>query len=69
MKFVAPLPIRKLRAEMVLKALRLTAVAKAAGLKVPRASEVMSGKRNDPEALAKLTRVIKAAKTPTEVAA
>lgn len=53
-----PLEIRKLRAEMEMKFLSLTAVAKKARIKLYRASEVLLGKRNDPVTLAKLAKAI-----------
>lgn len=54
---------------MAIKALRIGEVAARAGVRLSRASEVLGGKRNDPETLHKLRRVIEAAKMPKEVEA
>lgn len=70
MQTVPPIEFRKLRAEMELKALSLTAVAKKARVKsLSRASEVLNGRRNDSEVLAKLTKAIHQAPMPQEEAA
>jgi hypothetical protein len=64
-----PLPLRKLRAEMELKELSLTTVAKRARLNLSVACDLLNGKRVDEARLAKLRKVITEAHVPGEVAA
>jgi len=66
MKVIAPLAIRKLRAEMELKNLSLRAVAEAAEVNYSIASQVLSGRLIHPRALAKIRAVIKATRSPEE---
>lgn len=68
-KLIAPLPIRRLRAAMELKALTLKDVVDAAGVNYTTASATLTGRHHNPQTLAKLKKVIKAAPMPEEVAA
>lgn len=52
-----PSPIQ-LRAEMILRGLSLRAAASAAGVEYTRASQVLNGRRNDPQSLSKLRTAI-----------
>ena len=61
-----PLEIRKLRAEMEMKFLSLTFVARKAKIHISKASEVLRGRRNDTTALTKLSKVIHEAPMPVE---
>jgi len=61
-----PLEIRKLRAEMEMKFISLTFVAKKTKLHISKASEILRGKRNDSEALGKIAKVIHEAPMPVE---
>ena len=67
MSHIPPLPIRKLRSQMELKALSLKRVADAADVNYSVASSILSGKRVDPTNLAKLSKAIKDAPEPAAV--
>lgn len=67
LRMTAPLALRKLKAQMVLKDLPLRDVATKAGVGYTRASELLNGQRVDPKDLERLRQVIKAAPMPTTV--
>lgn len=62
-----PLSLRRLKADMVLKHLSLSAVARSAKINPSVASDILNGRRNDPQRLSKLRSVISLAKMPEEV--
>ena len=68
-KNVPPRELRELSASMVLKALSLREVAHIAGVNYTIASSLLSGRRVEPERLAKIKRAIDAAPMPQEAAA
>jgi hypothetical protein len=59
-----PLHLRKLRAEMVLKELTITALAKRTKLHVSMVSELLSGARHHPHRLSMLQKAIERAPQP-----
>jgi hypothetical protein len=61
-----PLHLRKLKADMALKDLTLTQVAKAAGVPLSMASEILNGIRNDPLRLNRLSAEIQRAPMPSK---
>lgn len=65
----APIPLRRLRAAMALKALSVTKVAERAGIPVATTSQILGGRLHDPSRLARLRKVIKEAPMPEEAVA
>ncbi|HEX8310119.1 MAG TPA: helix-turn-helix transcriptional regulator [Chthoniobacteraceae bacterium] len=65
----APLHLRELKSKMVLKGLSLQDVAKKASVDYSTASQILNGRRVDPERLKAITKAIEAAKMPEEVTA
>jgi len=61
-----PLPLRELKAKMILKDLSLKSVAKRAKVHYPTASLILSGRLRDTKRLSALRRVIEAAPMPSE---
>lgn len=64
-----PLHLRKLKSKMVLKGLSLQDVAKKASVDYATASQILNGRRVDPDRLQSLTAVIETAEMPEEVSA
>jgi hypothetical protein len=64
-----PLSLRQLKAEMVLKDLTLTKVAKGARIEITLASKILNGRVIDPQKLSALRSLIVSAAIPGEVAA
>lgn len=62
-----PLALRELKAQMELKELSLTEVAKRAKLNRSIASDLLNGRRVDPRRLRLIERVIERAITPVSV--
>jgi hypothetical protein len=63
-----PLPLRELKASMILKDLSLRDVADLSKVNYSVVSAILLGTRIDPKNLAKIERVITAAKLPKEAA-
>jgi hypothetical protein len=66
---LTPLPLRKLRAEMALKALSVTDVHRLTGIPLAAVSQILGGHLVDPTRLAKIRSAIRKAPMPEEVAA
>ena len=66
---MTPAPLRKLKAEMVLKDLSLGDVARKARIPYTSASAILNGKRVDPKSLKRLERVITTSPMPEEAGA
>jgi transcriptional regulator with XRE-family HTH domain len=64
-----PLNLRRLKAEMVLKGLSLTEVAKKSKVRYQLASLILNGRFNDPGSLLKIETTIKGAPMPEATAA
>ena len=63
------IPMRKLKAQMVLKDLSLKDVHRRSGVPYQQCSEILNGTRIHAEKLARIKRAIELAPTPKEVAA
>ncbi|GEM_PF-7055559 len=66
MRFVAPLKVRKLKAQIVLKGLSLGEVVRRAKVNYTAASSVLSGKRIDETTFKKLKETVEKAPMPGE---
>lgn len=64
-----PLSLRKLKAEMVMKNIRLGVLSSRIGESAGRVSGILSGKRIEPHVLAKIRNAIRCAPMPREVVA
>lgn len=64
--FIPPLRVRKIKAEMELKAVDLWSLADAAGVEYTRASKILNGRMNDEDALKKLTDALANIPMPKE---
>jgi hypothetical protein len=69
MNGTTPLPLRKLRAEMVMKDLDLKDVSDLSGVGYTQCSQILKGRLIHPEWLGKIREAIKDAPMPREVAA
>lgn len=69
MAFSTPLPLLKLKSQMVLKQLSLIEVSKSSGVSYTVCSQILNGRLNDPERLAAIRRAIRDAKPPELAAA
>lgn len=65
---LSPLPVRKLRAEMVLKNLSLRDVSDRSGVGYAQCSQILNGRLIHSGYFARISRVIKAAPQPKEAA-
>lgn len=69
MPATTPLPLRKLRAEMVLKDLSLEDVSERSGVGYTQCSQILKGRLIHPAWLEKIRETITTAPMPKEVAA